>query len=212
MKRERISEAIGNIGIHHVQEAGCYNMAGKHNRRKKGGWSKTAVAAAILFCVISVCVCIPSIASSIEGFYKDVVRWWDGAVVGTEYENATQEIQIQAAPAVVEDGKLVIPLTVTFLEMGNKEPYISLIGGAVALGDYQIIDTSGTEIYSDRGQQETVGELEDGKTAFMQPAGIETLSKGTKYMLVIESIYGLQKAEQPLEMKGHWECEFTVGE
>ena len=74
MKRERISEAIGNIGIHHVQEAGCYNMAGKHNRRKKGGWSKTAVAAAILFCVISVCLCIPSIASSIEGFHKDVVR------------------------------------------------------------------------------------------------------------------------------------------
>ncbi len=97
--------------------------------------------------------------------------------------------------------------------MGNKEPYISHIGGISCFqGIIKIIDTSGTEIYSDRGQQETVGELEDGKTAFMQPAGIETLSKGTKYMLVIESIYGLQKAEQPLEMKGHWECEFTVGE
>ncbi len=47
---------------------------------------------------------------------------------------------------------------------------------------------------------------------FMQPAGIETLSKGTKYTLVIDSIYGLQKAEQPLKIKGHWECEFTVGE
>ena len=46
----------------------------------------------------------------------------------------------------------------------------------------------------------------------MQPTGIETLSKGTKYMLVVESIYGLQKAEQPLEMKGHWECEFIVSE
>lgn len=53
---------------------------------------------------------------------------------------------------------------------------------------------------------------EDGKTPFMQPVGIETLSKGTKYMLVVESIYGLQKAEQSVEMKGHWECEFTVGE
>lgn len=212
MKRERISEAVGNIGIHHVQEAGCYNAAEKHNRKERRGWSKTAVAAAILFCVISVCICIPSIASSVKGFYKDIVRWWDGAVVGTEYENATQEIQIQAGSAIVEDGKLVIPLTVTFLEMGNKEPYIYLVGGSVALGDYQIVDTSGTEIYTAHGQQETIGELEDGKTAFMQPTGIETLSKGTKYMLVVESIYGLQKAEQPLEMKGHWECEFTVGE
>lgn len=212
MKRERISEAIGNIGIHYVQEAGFYDAAGKPNKGFMGVWSKTAVAAVVLLCAISVCACIPSIASSVEGFYKDIVRWWDGAIVGTEYENATQEIQIQASSAVVEDGKLVIPLTVTFLEMGNKEPYIYLVGGEVALGDYRIVDASGMEIYSELGQQETVGELEDGKTIFMQPAGIETLSKGTKYMLVVESIYGLQKAEQPLEMKGHWECEFTVDE
>lgn len=212
MKKERISEAVGNISIQYVQEAGCYHVAGKHNRRERRGWIKTAVAAAVLLCVISVCICIPSIASSEEGFFKDIVRWWDGAVVGTEYENAAQEIQIQAAPAIVEDGKWFIPLTVTFFEMGSKEPYIHLIGGSAALGDYQIIDASGTEIYSAHGQQETVGELEDGKTAFMQPAGVETLSKGTKYILVIESIYGLRKAEQPLEIKGHWECEFTVGE
>lgn len=30
-------------------------------------------------------------------------------------------------------------------------------------------------------------------------------------MLVVESVYGLQKAEQPLVMKGHWECGFTFG-
>lgn len=212
MKRERISEAVGNIGIHHVQEAGCYDASGKPNRDLRRVWSKTAVAAAVLLCAISVCIYIPSIAASVEGFYKDVVRWWDGAVVGTEYENATQEIQIEASPAVVEDGKLVIPLTVTFLEMSKKEPYIYLAGGGVALGDYQIVDASRTEIYSAHGQQETIGELEDGKTVLMQPTGIETLSKGTKYMLVVESIYGLQKAEQPLEMKGHWECEFIVSE
>lgn len=212
MKRERISEAVGNIGIHHVQEAGGYHAEGKRNRRERRGWGRTAVAAAVLVCVISGCICIPSIASSAEGFYQDIVRWWDGAVTGTVYENAAQEIQIQASPAVVEDGKLVIPLTVTFLEMGSKEPYIYLMGGAAALGDYQITDALGTEIYSAHGQQETAGELEDGKAAFMQPAGVETLSKGEKYILVIESVYGLQKAEQPLEMKGHWECEFTVDE
>jgi len=210
MKREKISEAVGNIGIHHIQEAGCYTVTEKSIRGLRG--HKTAVAAAALLCVITVCFCIPSIAASVEGFYKDIVRWWDGAVVGTEYENATQEIQIEASTAVIEDGKWVIPLTVTFLEMGNKEPYIYLVDGEVALGDYQIVDGSGTEIYSALGQQETVGVLEDGKTVLMQPAGIGTLSKGTKYVLVIESIYGLQKAEQPLKMKGHWECEFTVDE
>ncbi len=212
MKREKISEAVGNIGIHHVQEAGCYAAAEKPVRGFKGVWSKTAVTAAAFLCVISVCFCTPSIAASVEGFYKDMIRWWDGAVVGTEYENATQEIQIEASSAAIEDGKLMIPLTVTFLEMGNKEPYIYLADGEVALGDYQIVDGSGTEIYSALGQQETVGVLEDGKAVFKQPAGIETFSKGEKYLLVIESIYGLQKAEQPLKMEGHWECEFTVGE
>ena len=212
MKRERISEAIGNIGIHHVQEAGCYNMAGKHNRRKKGGWSKTAVAAAILFCVISVCVCIPSIASSIEGFYKDVVRWWDGAVSGSEYENATDEIRITASKAVVEKGNAVIPLEITFLEMGNKEPYIYLTGGEVSLGDYHIADAEGNELYSKHGQQETSGLLKDGTALFMQPLDIHTLSKDTKYKLVIESIYGLQKAEQPLKMKGKWKCEYIISD
>lgn len=209
MKREKISEAVGNIGIHHVQEAECYTAAEKHIRSSRGVWNKIAVTAAAFLCVVSVCFCVPSIAASMEGFYKDIVRWWDGAVVGTEYENATQEIQIEAASAVVEDGKLVIPLTVTFLEMGNKEPYIYLVDGEVALGDYQIVDGSGTEIYSALGQQDTTGVLEDGKAVFKQPVGIGTLSKGTKYVLVIESIYGLQKAEQPLKMEGHWECEFT---
>ncbi len=212
MKREKISEAIGNIGIHHIQEAGCYSATEKPIKGSRGMWGKIAAAAAVLLCVISICFCTPSIAASVEGFYKDIVRWWDGAVVGTQYESATQEIQIKASSAVIEDGKLVIPLTITFLEMGNKEPYIYLVDGEVALGDYQIVDGSGTEIYSAHGQQETVGVLKDGKTVFMQPAGIETLSKGTKYILVIESIYGLQKAEQPLKMKGYWECEFTVGE
>lgn len=212
MKREKISEAVGNIGIHHVQEAGCYAAAEKHVSGSRRVWSKIAVTAAAFLCVVSVCFCIPSIAVSVEGFYQDIVRWWDGAVVGTEYENATQEIQIEASPAVIEDGKLVIPLTVTFLEMGNKEPYIYLVDGEVALGDYQIVDGSGTEIYSALGQQETVGVLEDGKAVFKQPVGIGMFSKGSNYLLVIESIYGLQKAEQPLKMEGHWECEFTVSE
>lgn len=212
MKREKISEAVGNIGIHYVQEAGCYATAQKPVGISRSVWGKIAAAATVLLCAGSVCFCIPSIAASVEGFYKDIVRWWDGAIVGTEYENATQEIQIEASPAVAENGKLVIPLTVTFLEMGKKEPYIYLVDGEIALGDYQIIDVSGTEIYSAPGQQEAIGILEDGTAVFLQPVGIETLSKGTKYTLVIDSIYGLQKAEQPLKLKGHWECEFTVGE
>lgn len=41
---------------------------------------------------------------------------------------------------------------------------------------------------------------------------LDILNQENRVLLVIESIYGLQKAEQPLKIKGHWECEFMVGE
>lgn len=212
-KREKISEAVGNIGIQYVQEAGCYDAAKRPAKRARGMWGKVAVAATVLLCAGSVCLCMPSSAVSIGGFYQDIVRWWDGAIVGTEYENATEEIQVEASSAVVDkNGKLAIPLTITLSEMGKKEPYRYLADGEIALGDYQIIDASGVELYAAIGQQEAAGELADGAAVFLQPAGIETLAKGTTYTLVIDAIYGLQKAEQPLKMSGHWECQFTVGD
>lgn len=211
MKREKISQAVGNIDIRHIQEAEYYS-ASNNIKISKGIWTKTAAASAVILCAASVYFCYPAIAGSSNGFLKDIIRWWDGAVVGSEYENATDEIRITTSKAIVEKGNAVIPLEITFLEMGNKEPYIYLIGGEVSLGDYHIADAEGNELYSKRGQQETSGLLKDGTASFMQPLDIHTLSKDTKYKLVIESIYGLQKAEQPLKMKGKWECEFIISD
>lgn len=209
MKREEISEAVGNISIQHIYEAGRYAAPQKRTRFTRGMHGRKVVAAAVLICAIMVCICSPSIARSMKGFYRDIVRW-DGAVVGVEYENATDEVRIDAGGAVKEDGKLVLPLEVTLLDM-SKEPYIRFMG-EVALGDYQVLDEAGKEVYSVSGQQKTSGLLENGKAGIIQPLGVETLSTGTEYKLVIMSIYGLQKAEQPLKIKGHWECRFTVAE
>lgn len=211
MRREMISEAVGNIDARYVQEAGGYTVA-KGAGRAGRAWRRTAIAAAVLLCAITARFCIPSVAVPLEGFFHDITRRLDGAVIGTEYENATQEIKIEASAAVMENGKLVLPLEITFLVMGEKEPYIYLTGGAAALGDYRILDASGNEICSASGQQEATGALEDGKAALVQPLATETLLERTEYTLVVESVYGLQKAEQPLEMKGHWECGFTLGE
>lgn len=209
MKREEISEAVGNISIQHVYEAERYAAPHKRIRFTRGMHGRRIVAAAVLICAVMVCICSPSIAKSMKGFYRDIVRW-DGAVVGVEYENATDEVRIDAAKAVRENGKLVLPLEITFLDM-SKEPYLRFMG-EVALGDYQILDEAGKEVSSVSGQQEISGLLENGKTGFSQPLGVETLSEGTEYKLVITSIYGLQKAEQPLKINGRWECGFTVAE
>ena len=53
-------------------------------------WLKRAgtIAAVLTICAVTVVS-----AGAIKGFFKDVTRW-DGAVVGTEYVNATKEIKM----------------------------------------------------------------------------------------------------------------------
>lgn len=209
MKREDISEAVGNISIQHIYEAGGYAAPQKRTRFTRGMHGRKIAAAAVLLCASMVCICSPSIARSMKGFYRDLVRW-DGAVVGMEYENATDEVRIDAAGAVKEDGKLVLPLEVTFLDRSKESCFRFM--REVALGEYQVLDEAGKEVYSVSGQQEMSGLLENGKAGIIQPLGVETLTVGTEYKLVIMSLYGIQKAEQPLKIKGRWECSFLVAE
>ena len=35
------------------------------------------------------------------------------------------------------------------------------------------------------------------------------LNTNESYLLVIDTIYGLSKADQPLKITGNWKCEFT---
>lgn len=210
MKREKISQAVGNISTRHIQEAGCYTVT-KKPVRWVWRWKTTAVAAVALCCMLSVCFYMPMAASSVKGYFRDIVRWWDGAVTGVEYENAAQEINIEASAVVIRDGKLMIPLKVRFMEMETKEPYHYLEGGEIALGDYQILDDDGNGLYTACGMQPAAGQCKNKTAEWMQPAGVETLSKGKTYRLVITSIYGLQKAEQPVKIKGHWECAIHIG-
>ncbi len=208
MTREKIAEAVENIELRHVQEAANISDMQKGERGCKWKRAKITAAASVLLCTV-LYLQVPAIGDSLHGFYQDAVRWWDGAVVGTEYKNAAQEIKIKASAAVFQEGKLVLPVEITFLEM-EQMPYRYLAGGEAALGDYQILDASGTEVYAAHGRQEAAGILEDKKAVLMQPVDADTLLKGEVYRLVVTSVYGIQKAEQPLKMQGYWECEFTV--
>lgn len=209
MKKEKISQALSNIDIRHIEEAELYSAEKKPVRTSKSIWCRVTVAAAVVVCIAS--LSIPAVANSLGGFFRDIIRF-DGAIVGSSYENATEEIKIEASNAVIKDGNTLLTLDITFLEIGSKEPYIYLKNGEAALGDYRILDSLGKEIYSAKGQQEPSAALEDEKAVLLQPITTEALSSGEKYTLVIESVYGLQKAEQPLKMTGLWECEFTIDE
>lgn len=208
MKREKISQAVGEIDIRYIQEAGEYTGMAEHIKPARGTRRRVAAAAAVLVCVAAVGICTPSAANSIKGFFRDIVRW-DGAVTGEEYEHASNEVTVDVSMAVMENGKLVLPVEITFLDM-DAAPF--RIVEEVALGDYQIIDASGKEVFAASGQQGVSGVMRNGKAVCKQPLGMEGLSEGEEYTLAVRSVYGICKAEQPLQLKGHWECRFVIRE
>lgn len=215
MKKETISEAIGGISMRHIREAGDCAVAENTDLKSRAGkrtafgrrFLRVAAASAVLMAGIMVCVSTPAVAEPIKGYFHDIMRW-DGAVVGLVYENATNEIQIDAGKAVSEDGRTVLPLSFTLLDQ-TKEPYRRAME-EIALGDYRVLDPSGNEAIAASGQQEEIGSLEGGRASLVQTFDAPELLAAGKYTLVIESVYGLKKAEQPLRLEGHWECVFTV--
>ena len=96
--------------------------------------------------------------------------------------------------------------------MGSKEPYKYLAGGEMALGDFKILNSRGEKVYSAEGVGEQSAPIEDGKAAISYTIEPQILSAGEKYTLVVESVYGLQKAEQPLKISGNWKIDFVVSE
>lgn len=204
MRKEMISLTLGNIESRYIEEAELYSADEKRSKSPKAVWRRAAIAVAAVLCVAL--IGIPAAAGAISGFYRDIIRF-DGAVVGLTYENATDEISIEVSEADASG----MSVEITLLEMGVKEPYKYLTGGQMALGDFRILDFRGEEVYSAEGIGEQSGAIEDGK-AVISCVIEQSLSAGENYTLVIESVYGLQKAEQPLKISGHWEIDFVVGE
>ncbi len=133
----------------------------------------------------------------LEGHFEDVYRW-DGAVVGTRYEEASEEIEIRANKA--SDNILV---ELTMCDPG-KFPYrgITLYG----LENYKIVDEKNSVIID--GATTELGAYSDGKASLQIP--LDAL-KGGNYKLLISEIVATDSAEDPnpLIIAGEWACEFT---
>ncbi len=205
MKKEMISLTIGDIESRYIEEAELYSADEKQAKSQKTVWRRAAIAVAAVLCIAL--IGIPAAAGTFEGFFRDITRF-DGAVVGVTYENATDEISIEVSGANASG----MSVDIILLEMGSKEPYKYLAGGEMALGDFKILNSRGVEVYSVEGVGEQSASIEDGKAVISYAIEPQVLASGEKYTLVIESVYGLQKAEQPLKMSGHWEVGFVVSE
>ncbi len=153
-----------------------------------------AVAAALALCLTVGGV--TAFAASGEGFFKDITDW-RGAVTGTTYEQATDEIEMNVTS---EAG--VLKVEATFLE-AEKAPYSEV--EQLAVGRYQVIDVNG-DIAAKGDAGESVP-IQDGQAVLT--LNVEELSEG-QYTLQLQSFIGSKKADQPLSINGNWEWEFSV--
>lgn len=165
------------------------------NHRKNVSFFKKPVA---LFATLAVCLSISVTAlaatGTLKGFFRDITNW-QGAVVGTSYEQATDEIDV----IVTTDGEELTVLA-TFVDP-QIFPYreVEMLG----IAEYCIVDTNGKTV--SEGAAESV-EVVNGRAAVS--IQLDDLDSGS-YKLMISAFVGSKKAEQPLNINGNWECEFT---
>lgn len=140
---------------------------------------------AIAICLSMSVAVVASVADG--GFFKDKTNAF-GAVTGSEYLNATEEIEVSVTENKIE---------VTFLKP-DTAPY--KYSEFLSVGEYAITNESGEEISAEFVSEKVI----NGKVSFNT-----NLPEG-KYTLIIKTFISEKKADQPLEINGLWECEFEV--
>ena len=164
-----------------------------------------ALVAVLALCIIT--VTMTPLANSIKGFFSDIVRF-DGAVTGTKYENATNDIKVDVLEVTSKNGNVIIPLDLTFENPTEAPfPYIQ----EVAVSEYKILDSNNKEVIKTKASAEDgdKGIVSDGKVLVNLSLNDAKLKSGEEYTIVIDKMYGLSKADAPLHITGTWKCNFT---
>ena len=164
-----------------------------------------AIAAVLALCIIT--VTMTPLANSIKGFFSDIIRF-DGAITGTQYENATNDIKVDVLELTSEKGNVIISLDLTF-ENPTEAPFPYF--QEVAVSEYKIVDSNNKEVIKTKlpAEDGDKGTVSDGKVLVNLSLNDAKLKSGEEYTIVIEKMYGLSKADAPLHITGKWECKFV---
>ena len=202
MEMQQLSQEVKKIEMSKEMEErivrSCYEKMEETDMRKDKA-SKRVMKPVAAIVTMAICVGVvgaSALATSekMQGFFKDITRW-DGAVVGTSYEQATDEIQLSV---IGESDKLIV--TAEFVNW-DIAPYNAF--ESFGIEKFEIVDSDGNVVVKD--EKTELVEIVDGKTTFEIP--ISELGGGT-YKLVVSSFVGSKKADQPLVLSGNWVCEF----
>lgn len=198
MGTERLRETLGKLEMPPQMKTRIVARCTENAFDKKTTAVNAPRRTALLAAVLSVLLCLSAIgaAAAAVGYFKDVVRA-DGAVVGTAYEQATEELALRAS---VDGNQLRVLVTMLF---PDKPPYSEC--EQLSIGDCRIADMSGSVILENAGTGPAP--ILDGTAEMTLP--LDGLNSG-RYILTVSRLIGGKKADQPLSINGTWECEFEI--
>ena len=160
----------------------------KEHTVMKGQFRKPLAIAATLV----LCLALPLMAAAAGkgGFFRDITGW-NGAIVGTAYDNATEEIEVTAT---TENNTLLVTAR---LLLPEELPYRET--ETLALGSCYFTDEAGNRIAELTGTEFLP--LADNTVAFHLNAVEDA------HTLHIESFVSRKKADQDLTISGDWQIE-----
>ncbi len=165
----------------------------EENKMKKIFKKPVAIIAAVVACI---CLSVTALAVSgqLDGFFEDITNW-NGAVTGTVYKQATEEIKV-----TISTSENYLIVNAEFIK-ADMPPYSEF--DEFSIGKYKIVDSHDATVIE--GNTSETAEISNG---FAEMRIDTNKLESGKYTLVISSFVGSKKADQPLEIFGDWICEF----
>lgn len=201
MEEKRLTKKVKEIEMSkEIQQRIIKNCYGKMEETTMKKTNKLFMKPMALATTFAFCLCLTSVSAlavtgKLQGFFKDIIRI-DGAVVGTTYEQATDEIDLNV---IATSNELVVMVDIL---NPNKAPFSEF--DSFGIKSYEIVDTNGNVVVKGNETSSTV--ILDGQATFTISLG--NLGIGN-YTLVVTEFVGNKKAEQPLVLSGTWTYEFT---
>lgn len=202
MDTSQLKEQVNQIEISKKMEeeilSKCYKKT-EEKHMSKNTIKKFKVKPIAAVAALALCLCVTGITSmaatgKLEGFFRDIKNW-NGAVTGTSYEQATDEVEVSSS---VADGKVVV--TLTMLKQ-DAAPYFTFEN--LGIEKYQILDSKGNVILEGTTEKAEI----DGNKVEIEIM-TDNMAKG-HYKLLVTQLVSSSKADQPLILTGNWECEFV---
>lgn len=165
-----------------------------NNGKNNSFFRKPAAVFAALAVCLSLSVTALAATGVLQGFFRDITNY-SGAIVGTSYEQATDEINMDVT---VNGNELTVLATFADPQMA---PYV--YAEQLGIAQYRIVDVNGKEV-----KEGFAGSAEVVNGQASVNIELDGISNGS-YKLIVTAFVSEKKADQPLNINGNWECEFS---